>query len=219
MFARADQSAVLLNGALQLALSKKLSALTSTELAAKFPRRAQRPLAAYADRDGNATLAVTLARQSRPVTQQNLRQILANTTQTLPKLVPGMTIRASELVELAGRHWARITFSAPAADNTTVFNDMFLTSFRGELLGVNLSATTDRWPQSQPTLSESLLSISIRECLENFARGVSSWFGAVGSRFPHRRAVCATSCSPDGPKNLFFLAIFMRSCLCEIFLG
>ena len=160
--ARGAEEASLLDGAVHVTIPDGYSQLTSKEILGKFPRNNRPPFAAFADEQRNATMAFTLVQQSQPSSEDQLPDLLASFEQVFPRMLAGLVWHEREVTSLGGRKWARLHLSAHAID-TDVKNDMYFTPFGGNILGVNLTATVDKWNEAHPALATAFRSIRIRE--------------------------------------------------------
>lgn len=150
----------LLDGAMRFTLPAGYSRLSAEEMAVKFPRTNRPPFAAFADGSRNATIAFTMSTLNRPVTERDLPEVLTAMSEMFPRMMAGLVWHAKEVVTIRGRQWARLHFSADALD-ADVMNDMYLTAFRGELLGVNLTATEALWRDASPELASAFRSMRL----------------------------------------------------------
>jgi hypothetical protein len=131
-------------------------------MSVKFSRTNRPPLAAFADVDRNATIAFTLSKQRSPFSEAHLPEFLSAMEKMFPRMMPGLVWHKREVISIGGRKWARLHLSAHALD-TDVTNDMYFTPFRGDILGVNLNATSGRWRAAEPLLAEAFHTMEIRE--------------------------------------------------------
>jgi hypothetical protein len=158
---RAEDAAIL-DGGVTFSIPAGYSRLSPSEMSVKFSRTNRPPLAAFADLDRNATIAFTLSKQRNPFSEAQLPEFLNAMEQMFPRMMPGLVWHKREVISIAGRRWARLHLSAHALD-TDVTNDMYFTPFRGDILGVNLNATSGRWRAAQPALVEAFRTLKIRE--------------------------------------------------------
>lgn len=152
----------LLDGAVTIELPDGYSRLTEEEMAIKFPRTGRPPFAAFSDARRDATIALTLSRQDRPVSEAQLPELISAMEQMLPRMMAGLVWHRKEIVSAGKRKWARLHMSAHAID-TDVKNDMYFTAFRGDLLGVNLVSTVATWPKAQLALSQAFRRLRVEE--------------------------------------------------------
>jgi hypothetical protein len=159
--ARAEDVSIL-DGAVTLTIPEGYSRLSPSEMSVKFSRTNRPPLAAFADADRNASIAFTLSKQRNPFSEAQLPEFLDAMEQLFPRMMPGLVWHKREVIEISGRKWGRLHLSGHALD-TDVTNDMYFTSFRGDIFGVNLNATAGRWGAAEPALAKAFRTIKVRE--------------------------------------------------------
>jgi hypothetical protein len=111
--------------------------LTAEEIALKYPS-GNPPDYAYANERADVSIAVTFSESAVPPT--GLPELRAAMEQLLPRLVPGLQWLAREIVEIGGREWVHFELTSFAVD-TDIHNNMYLTSFDGRMLGINMNST------------------------------------------------------------------------------
>ena len=67
------------------------------------------------------------------------------------ELIQWMEQQHKEIKPIAGHAWAHLRFALPMQEQDTA-NDTWFTAFRGNILGVNLSAPSARWEQTESML-------------------------------------------------------------------
>lgn len=82
--------------------------------------------------------------------------------QTLPRMVPGLTWLAREIVEINRTRWVHFELTSHAID-TDIHNHMYMTSFDGKLLGFNFNSTIAQYEKYKDALARSRNSIRIMQ--------------------------------------------------------
>ena len=75
--------------------------------------------------------------------------------------MPGLQWLKREMLTLNGVRWVHLEMTTRAID-TTIYNDIYFTSFAGKMLGFNFNATTAMKNQALPQLRKSRDSIRIK---------------------------------------------------------
>jgi len=149
--ALAAETAQLFDGGVTVPLPDGYTRLSPDELARKFAKSARPPIAAFGDAKRTTTIAFTLSNQNGAFTAEQLPAYVAAMEQILPKIVPGIVWHRKEIKPIAGRSWAHLRYASPTVEQDTA-NDTWFTAFRGNILGVNLSAPAAQWPQVEAGL-------------------------------------------------------------------
>ena len=147
----AGETAQLLDGGVSVQLPDGFTRLSAEELTRRFARSPRQPIAAFGDAQRSATIAFTLSNQNGAFKPEQLSDYLAAMEQLLPKAVPGLVWQHKEIKPIAGHAWAHLRYASPTLEQDTA-NDTWFTAFRGNILGVNLSAPSARWTQAEPML-------------------------------------------------------------------
>ncbi len=148
---QAGETAPLFDGGVIVKLPDGFTRLSPEELARKFAKSARPPVAAFGDAQRSATIAFTLSNQNGAFRPEQLPDYVAAMEQLLPKAVPGLVWQHKEIKPIAGHAWAHLRYASPTVEQDTA-NDTWFTEFRGNILGVNLSAPAARWAQAEPAL-------------------------------------------------------------------
>jgi hypothetical protein len=156
----AGEAVQLFDGAVRAELPDGFSRLSADELAKKFAKSPRPPAAAFGDASRTSLVAFTLSDQKGSFQQEQLPQYVAAMEQILPKAVPGIVWHAKEVKPLAGRPWAHLRYASPTVDKD-VANDTWFTAFRGNILGVNLSAPSGQWTAMEAVLVKTVSTLSI----------------------------------------------------------
>jgi hypothetical protein len=156
----AGDSVPLFDGAVRAELPDGFTRLSAEELAKKFARSPRPPVAAFGDASRSSLVAFTLSDQKGLFKAEQLPQYVAAMEQILPKAVPGIVWQAKEVTPMSGRPWAHLRYSSPTVDKD-VANDTWFTAFRGNILGVNLSAPSGQWTAMEPVLVKTVSSLRI----------------------------------------------------------
>jgi len=160
----AGESVQLFDGAVHADLPDGFTRLSAEEVAKKFAKSPRPPSAAFGDASRTRLIAFTLSDQKGSFQQEQLPQYVAAMEQILPKAVPGIVWQAKEVKPLAGRPWAHLRYASPAVDKE-VANDTWFTAFRGNILGINLSAPSSQWATMEPVLVQAVASVRIEDAL------------------------------------------------------
>ena len=133
--------------------------LSAAEIATKFPAR-NPPAVVYGNNDNTVTVAVTFS--TSKVAPSQLEALKTSMEQVLPRAIPNLVWVNREIVNANDRQWVHLEMKSSAID-TDIHNNMYLTSYQGQMLGFNFNATTSNFPTNQKALHESFRSIRIKE--------------------------------------------------------
>jgi len=170
--ALAAETAQLFDGGVTVPMPDGYTRLSPDELAKKFARSARPPIAAFGDAKRSATIAFTLSNQNGAFTAEQLPAYVAAMEQILPKVVPGIVWHRKEIKPIAGRSWAHLRYASPTVEQDTA-NDTWFAAFRGNILGVNLSAPAALWPQVEQTLVSVVERLRLDEASSSAASAAS----------------------------------------------
>lgn len=128
----------LLDDAITIELPEGYSALREEEMRIRSARTGRPPLPAFADGNHDATIEISLARQSGPLAPTELPEFMSAIEHRLPRVMAGLLRHEREIIA-AGKHdLAGLDLSLPALDGN-VTHDMYFTAFGGGVLGLNVA--------------------------------------------------------------------------------
>lgn len=136
----------LAGGAVSFVVPADFTELSEEETALKFPRQ-QPPRHAYGNSRRSVTVAVTFSPAA--VTMEQLPEMKQALEEMMPKMMPGLEWVARDILMINGRRWVYLAALTPAVD-TTIHNDMLMTSFEGRALMLNLNATVAEYESAKP---------------------------------------------------------------------
>ncbi|MBD2100662.1 hypothetical protein [Leptolyngbya sp. FACHB-261] len=154
-----DGRVELANGRISFVPPPGFTAMTSEEIAFKFPR-GNPPQYVYANERQSVSIAVTFS-QSR-VSPTELPKLKAAMEPLLERVIPGLQWRTRELVDINNTRWVRLEATSRAID-TDVRNDMYFTSFDGKMLGFNFNSTVEMDQAARADLLKSRDSIVVNQ--------------------------------------------------------
>lgn len=133
------------------------TAMSSDEINLKFPG-SMPPQFAYGNERRNVSIGVSLSDiDLAPEQLPEVRQFLES---FLEESVPGFDWVARDYENIGGNRWIKLEFISQALD-TQVHNDLYITSFKGKLLGFNFNSVLDMEKVLRPQLNASRSSISL----------------------------------------------------------
>lgn len=145
-----------LDDKLRFSLPPGFSALSSTEIAAKFPPF-RPPQFAYGNAERNVTIAVTHSDSN--LSNAQFPQFAAFMKKMLQTR---MTVDEDEIIEIAGRRWIRLAGVAEAVDQP-IHNELLMTSLDERALLINLNCVTRLLPKYARPLRALRDSLRIRD--------------------------------------------------------
>ena len=131
---------------------ERLACIRSTreEIDVKYPR-ANAPGQVYGNERRTVTIAVGMSGTALAADQ--LAEAHDALGEVMPQLMPGLEWLTREIVTINGRRWIHFAMVTPAVD-TKIRNEMYMTSFRGKMLLVNLNATIGEYDAYKGALEE-----------------------------------------------------------------
>lgn len=132
--------------------------LTPAEIAVKFPG-SDPPQHVYGNDSRSVSVAFTFpAAQLAPEQLPDFKKFMQV---FLEQGVPGLKWITRDFVVIDSVRWVRLEFISQAID-TKVYNDVYITSFEGRLLGFNLNSTVEKYAGVKAELLKCRDSILIR---------------------------------------------------------
>lgn len=153
----AQNTVSLANGRLTFEVPTGLQAMTREQIALKFPKSSP-PQYVYANAKGGISIAVTFSQSAVAVGQ--LGELKSAMEQMLPRMTPGLQWITRETVSINGQPWVHLEMTSSAVD-TDIHNHMYLTSFGGRMLGINMNATSREYESVRAAFTRSRNSIRI----------------------------------------------------------
>ncbi len=153
----AQNTVSLANGRLTFEVPRGFRAMTSEEIALKFPK-ASPPQYVYANERGGVSIAVTFSQAVVPL--ERLPALKSAMEQMLPRMTPGLKWISRETVEINGQPWIHLEMTSSAVD-TDIHNHMYLTAFDGRMLGINMNSTVKEYKAVAKALVRSRNSIRV----------------------------------------------------------
>ena len=127
------------------------TAMSSEEINLKFPG-SMPPQFAYGNDRRNVSIGVSLSDiDLAPEQLPEVRQFLES---FLEESVPGFDWVSRDYENIGGSRWIKLEFISQALD-TQVHNDLYITSFKGKLLGFNFNSVLDMERVLRPQLNDS----------------------------------------------------------------
>jgi hypothetical protein len=124
------------DGKLSLDIPAGFTEMSPEEISFKFPRT-NSPVAAYANEA--RSIAISITRSSQELKAEELEDLQSQLTELFPRIIPGLTWKANEIVEVNGKKWIHMEMLSFAVD-TDIHNHMFMTELDGKSFGINLNA-------------------------------------------------------------------------------
>jgi len=155
----AQDTVSLADGRLSFSVPSGFRALTDQEITLKYPS-ARPPQYVYANDGGGVSIAVTFS--ETVVSLEQLTELKLVLEQTLPRMVPGLQWLVREEAEINGRPWVHFELTSSAID-TDIHNHMYMTSFDGRMLGINMNSTVGEYEAVMGALTQSRDSIRVVE--------------------------------------------------------
>lgn len=150
----------LANNRVSFVLPPGFTAMTSEEIALKFPSRGgNRPQYVYANERRNVSIAITFS-NSR-VTPRQLPELKAVLQKSLKRMMPEIEWLTEEITTINSNPWAHLEFISRAID-TQVHNDTYFTSFDGKMLGFNFNSTVKQYDAVKSELRNTRDSIVLK---------------------------------------------------------
>ena len=137
----AQDTVALADGRLSFEVPSGFRAWSGEEIGLKY-LNASPPQHVYANETGGVSIAVTFS--ETVVGMEQLPEMKLALEQTLPRLIPGLQWITREIVGINGRQWVHLEVTSFAID-TDIHNHMYLTSFDGRMLGINMNSTVEEY--------------------------------------------------------------------------
>jgi hypothetical protein len=153
----AQERVSLAEGRLSFEVPDGFRPLTAEEIALKYPN-GNPPGYAYANERADVSIAVQFS--AAGVAPSELPRLQASMEQTLPRVIPGLQWLTREIVEIDGRGWVHLELTSFAVD-TDIHNHMYLTSFDGRMLGINMNSTVGAYEGVRAALGRTRDSIRV----------------------------------------------------------
>ena len=147
----------LANGRLSFEVPNGFSAMNRDQIALKYPK-ASPPQYVYSNERGSVSIAVTFSKSA--VTIGQLGELKSAMEQMLPRMTPGLQWITRETVSINGQAWVHLEMTSSAVD-TDIHNHMYLTSFDGRMLGINMNSTTREYESIRAAFARSRNSMRI----------------------------------------------------------
>ena len=136
------------------------AAWTKEQIGRKYPPGPNAPQHVWANSErGTISVAVTFSpARISPEELPELKQFLEG---FLPRALPGIRWLKREFVTINGTRWVHFAMTSKAID-TTIYNDMYFTSFDGKMLGFNFNSTLALKNKTLPLFARSRDSIVLK---------------------------------------------------------
>ena len=152
-------SVSLRDGRLSLEIPGGFTGWTAEQISLKYPN-ANPPQFVFANSRGNVSIAITFSQTV--VSLDQLPQLKTSMEQMLPRMIPGLEWIARETLEINGRPWIHFELTSFAVD-ADIHNHMYMTSFDGRMLGINMNSTAGEYAEARNALIRSRDSIRVFE--------------------------------------------------------
>lgn len=133
---------------------------TEAQIGRKYPPGANAPQHVWSN-DERGTISVAVTFSPARISPAQLPELKRFMEGFLPRAMPGMRWVKREFATINGTRWVHFALTSKAVD-TTIYNDMYFTSFDGKMLGFNFNATTARKSKALPLFAKSRASIVLK---------------------------------------------------------
>jgi hypothetical protein len=147
------------NDGLTFELPPGFTQMTAEEIATKFPKGGNPPKFAYGN--GKRTVAIAVTFSPVQVSDEQLPKLKMVLQEQLKQAMPDAKWLKQEMTAINGKPWVHFSMVTQAVD-TEIHNDMYLTSFKGKMLGFNFNSTVAEYDKAKSELGKMRDSITIR---------------------------------------------------------
>ncbi|MCH2124820.1 MAG: hypothetical protein MK165_08510 [Pirellulaceae bacterium] len=111
---------------------------------------------------GNDNASTTVAYDIKPnnLPQKDLVDAQKVFTDIFEKIVPDIEWEKNEIIEHSGQKWLLMEMTSRAID-TNIYNIMFATGYKGQMLMFNFNSTKEDFPKYEKQLRASLKSVQL----------------------------------------------------------
>ena len=111
---------------------------------------------------GNDNASTTVAYDIKPnnIPQNHLVDAQKAFTDLFERVVPGFEWKKNEIIDHSGQKWLLMEMTSRAID-TNIYNIMFVTGYKGQMLIFNFNSTKEDFPKYEKQLRASLKSIRL----------------------------------------------------------
>lgn len=142
----------LYEGTVSFVAPEGFSRMADDVVAVKFPN-AQPGTIVYGNERATVSISITHPPQ-RVLTAEELPQFKAFMESLLETQSKGLKWVKKEIVDLGGRKWIHFEFTTPAID-TTIHNDIYMTSRDGRMLAFNFNSSAEHHEANKEALEKS----------------------------------------------------------------
>jgi hypothetical protein len=131
--------------------------LSAEDIRAQYPT-ANPPNYVFSSSDRTASIAITFAPQ--PLNLKQLPELQQLMSKHMEKTVPGIKWVQRDFMAINGGSWVKLEAIAKKQQEN-LHSDMYFTSFNDRMLGINFSASTEKYPTIKAAFTQSRDSIQI----------------------------------------------------------
>jgi hypothetical protein len=132
-------------------------ALSAEDIRAQYPT-ANPPNYVFSNDDRTASIAITFTPQ--PLNLKQLPELQQLMGKHMEKTVPGIKWIQRDFMAINGGSWVKLEATAKKQQEN-LHSDMYFTSFNDRMLGINFSASTEKYPTIKAAFTQSRDSIQI----------------------------------------------------------
>jgi hypothetical protein len=132
-------------------------ALSAEDIRAEYPSN-NPPNYVFSNRDRTASIAITFTPQA--LTLKQLPELQQLMSKHMEKTVPGIKWVQRDFMAINGGSWVKLEAIAKKKQEN-LHSDMYFTAFNDRMLGINFSASTEKYPTIKAAFTQSRDSIQI----------------------------------------------------------
>lgn len=148
------------DAAVTLTVPDDFTSFSADEIRQKWATSASPPSFVVGNKKRSTSIAYDL--KPNKLRPEDLDQAMKVFEGVFTRVVPGISWKRREIIEIGSRKWVMLELSSNAVD-TDIYNIMLITSFQGRMLALNFNSTKRDFIQMESALRRSVASIQLRE--------------------------------------------------------